>query len=81
MTPYQTSSRVYFRPKYIRIAFSAKVLLSNNKNLQKTVINVCKLNVYLFFAIPGSKTVPGNLGTLILIRKLQNFACSSARRE
>ena len=53
MTSYQTSPPVYFGSKYISITLFAKILLINNKNLPKTVMNVCKSNVYLFLAIPG----------------------------
>ena len=57
-----------------------KILLSNSKILQKTLINVPELNVYLFFGCSGgSSTILGNFGTLILIRKWQDFAYSSAR--
>ena len=53
MTSYQTFAPVYFRPKYICITFSAKILLLNNINLQKTLTNVCELNVYLYVGILG----------------------------
>ena len=39
-------------------------------------MNVCKLNVYLFWVFRGFEC---NFGTLILIRKWRDFACTSAR--
>ena len=53
MTSYQASSPGFFKPKYIRIMLFTKILLLNSKILQKTLINVRKLNVYLFLGIPG----------------------------
>ena len=46
---------VCFEPKHIRITLFTKILLSNSKILLKTLINVRKLNVYLFLGIPGAR--------------------------
>ena len=62
------------------ITFVLRFVAPNNKNLQKTLINVCKLNVYLFWGVQGvSSVISKHFGTLILIRKWWDFACSSAR--
>ena len=40
-----------FGSKYIRITFFAKIALSNNRKLQKMLINVSKLHVYVFLGV------------------------------
>ena len=48
--------------------------------LQKTLINVRKLNVYIFLGIPGVLAQFWEISE-ILIRKWWDFACSSAPRD
>ena len=53
MTSYRHLPPVQFRSKYIRIMLFNKMLLSNSKTMQKTLINVPELNVFLFLGVPG----------------------------
>ena len=59
---------------YCFLFFCFLILLSNNKNLKKTLINACKFNVYLFWENSGDFN-PIQDGGCILCTPYRFFPC------